>query len=160
VGAALLDLPGAPGQHGHDGQDGDEQEFSEVCRHGDESGCRAGRMKRWAKGRARAGCDRNFGRRCHPRDPIHHCPAMSEPSASSSVPSPFYAHLSRLRFIKRWGLMRNAVAEDVAQPSWEASVLAHALAVISREVLGQDVDPNAVATPPLFRDAPEAITGE
>src|SRR5690606_30391121 len=37
---------------------------------------------------------------------------------------------------------------------------AHALAVISRDVLGQDVDPNAVATRALFHDATEAITGD
>jgi 5'-deoxynucleotidase len=74
--------------------------------------------------------------------------------------SPFYAHLSRLRFIKRWGLMRNAVEEDVAQHSWEVAVLAHALAVISRDVLGKPVDPNAVATRALFHDATEAITGD
>lgn len=74
--------------------------------------------------------------------------------------SPFYAHLSRLRFIKRWGLMRNAVEEDVAQHSWEVAVLAHALAVIARDVLGKPVDPNAVATRALFHDATEAITGD
>ena len=78
----------------------------------------------------------------------------------SSAPSPFYAHLSRLRFIKRWGLMRNAVEEDVAQHSWEVAVLAHALAVISRDVFGQNVDPNAVATRALFHDTTEAITGD
>lgn len=81
-------------------------------------------------------------------------------SQSTVPPSPFYAHLSRLRFIKRWGLMRNAVEEDVAQHSWEVAVLAHALAVISRDVLGNDVDPNAVATRALFHDATEAITGD
>ncbi len=74
--------------------------------------------------------------------------------------SPFYAHLSRLRFIKRWGLMRNAVEEDVAQHSWEVAVLAHALAVIRRDVFGGDIDPNAVATRALFHDATEAITGD
>jgi len=74
--------------------------------------------------------------------------------------SPFYAHLSRLRFIKRWGLMRNAVEEDVAQHSWEVAVLAHALAVIRRDVLGGQIDPNAVATRALFHDATEAITGD
>lgn len=79
---------------------------------------------------------------------------------SAATPSPFYAHLSRLRFIKRWGLMRNAVEEDVAQHSWEVAVLAHALAVISRDVLGQPVDPNSVATRALFHDATEAITGD
>ncbi len=74
--------------------------------------------------------------------------------------SPFYAHLSRLRFIKRWGLMRNAVEEDVAQHSWEVAILAHALAVIARDVLGKPVDPNSVATRALFHDATEAITGD
>jgi 5'-deoxynucleotidase len=74
--------------------------------------------------------------------------------------SPFYAHLSRLRFIKRWGLMRNAVEEDVAQHSWEVAVLAHALAVIRKDVFGGAVDPNAVATRALFHDATEAITGD
>ncbi len=74
--------------------------------------------------------------------------------------SPFYAHLGRLRYIKRWGLMRNAVEEDVAQHSWEVAVLAHALAVISRDVFQQSVDPNAVAARALFHDATEAITGD
>lgn len=86
---------------------------------------------------------------------------MSQTPASPGQPhSPFYAHLSRLRFIKRWGLMRNAVEEDVAQHSWEVAVLAHALAVISRDVFGQAIDPNAVATRALFHDATEAITGD
>jgi len=78
----------------------------------------------------------------------------------ATEPSPFYAHLSRPRFIKRWGLMRNAVEEDVAQHSWDVAVLAHALAVISRDVFQQPVDPNAVATRALFHDATEAITGD
>ncbi len=76
------------------------------------------------------------------------------------VHSPFYAHLARLRYIKRWGLMRNAEEEDVAQHSWEVAVLAHALAVISRDVFKQPVDPNAVAARALFHDATEAITGD
>jgi 5'-deoxynucleotidase len=79
---------------------------------------------------------------------------------SAALHSPFYAHLSRLRFIKRWGLMRNAVEEDVAQHSWEVAILAHALAVIARDVLGKPVDPNSVATRALFHDATEAITGD
>jgi 5'-deoxynucleotidase len=83
----------------------------------------------------------------------------AQPAASVSI-SPFYAHLARLRFIKRWGLMRNAVDEDVAQHSWEVAVLAHALAVIGQEVFGRDLDPNAVAAKALFHDATEAITGD
>jgi 5'-deoxynucleotidase len=80
--------------------------------------------------------------------------------SSPSPSSPFYAHLSRLRFIKRWGLMRNAVEEDVAQHSWEVAVLAHALAMIRRDVFGGQIDPQAVAARALFHDATEAITGD
>lgn len=90
--------------------------------------------------------------------PAPHAPSRS-PSHSSSH-SPFYAHLARLRYIKRWGLMRNAEEEDVAQHSWEVAVLAHALAVISRDVFHQPVDPNAVAARAIFHDATEAITGD
>jgi len=48
----------------------------------------------------------------------------------------------------------------VAQHSWEVAVLAHALAVIRRDVLGVPIDPNAVATRALFHDATEVITGD
>ncbi len=88
--------------------------------------------------------------------------AMTPPTdtSRSAEHSPFYAHIARLRYIKRWGLMRNAEEEDVAQHSWEVAVLAHALAVISRDVFQQPVDPNAVAARALFHDATEAITGD
>jgi len=86
--------------------------------------------------------------------------ASDRPSTAPQGHSPFYAHLARLRYIKRWGLMRNAVEEDVAQHSWEVAVIAHALAVISRDVFKQPVDPNAVAARALFHDATEAITGD
>jgi len=85
---------------------------------------------------------------------------IAEGTVTDTPHSPFYAHLARLRYIKRWGLMRNAEAEDVAQHSWEVAVLAHALAVISRDVFQQAVDPNAVAARALFHDATEAITGD
>ncbi len=51
---------------------------------------------------------------------------MSHKSSSSK----FYAYLSRLRWIKRWGLMRNAEPENVMEHSWEVAVIAHALALI------------------------------
>lgn len=86
--------------------------------------------------------------------------STANPPELNPAHSPFYAHLARLRYIKRWGLMRNAEEEDVAQHSWEVAVLAHALAVISRDVFHKQVDPNAVAARALFHDATEAITGD
>jgi 5'-deoxynucleotidase len=43
----------------------------------------------------------------------------------SCHPSKFYAYLSRLRWIKRWRLMRNAEPENVMEHSWELAVVAH-----------------------------------
>ena len=92
--------------------------------------------------------------------PDNNSPDNYGDEARRAAISPFYAHIARLRHIKRWSLMRNAIDEDVAQHSWEVAVLAHALAVIARDVFGQRVDPNAVAARALFHDATEAITGD
>ena len=75
-------------------------------------------------------------------------------------PSKFYAYLSRLRWIKRWGLMRNAESENVMEHSWEVAVIAHSLAVIRNEIFEGQVDANAIATAALFHDASEVLTGD
>ena len=72
----------------------------------------------------------------------------------------FFAYLFRMRFISRWALMRNTRVENVEEHSYEVAVLAHTLAVIGRDVLGKDTDPNAAAVAALFHDAPEIITGD
>lgn len=78
----------------------------------------------------------------------------------SRAPSHFFAYLGRLRWIRRWGLMRNAIEENVATHSWEVAVLAHALANIRNRYFGGQVDANAVATAALYHDAAEVITGD
>ena len=72
----------------------------------------------------------------------------------------FFAYIFRMRHIARWALMRNTRTENVEEHSYEAAVLAHALAVIGRDVFGKDLDPNAAAAAALFHEAPEIITGE
>lgn len=73
----------------------------------------------------------------------------------------FYAYLSRMRYIARWGLMRNSVSENIQEHSHEVAVLAHALALISQKVFGnRTVDPERCATAALFHDASEIITGD
>lgn len=74
--------------------------------------------------------------------------------------SHFFAYLSRLRWIRRWGLMRNAIEENVATHSWEVAVLAHALAIIRNRHFGGEVNAEAVATAALYHDAAEVITGD
>lgn len=76
------------------------------------------------------------------------------------ITSSFYAYLSRLRWIKRWGLKRNAHEENVMEHSWEVSVIAHTLALIKNRYYGGAVDANAVATAALYHDITEVITGD
>jgi 5'-deoxynucleotidase len=74
--------------------------------------------------------------------------------------SHFFAYISRLRWIRRWGLMRNAIEENVATHSWEVATLAHALALIRNRHFGGTVNPDRIATAALYHDATEVITGD
>ncbi len=76
------------------------------------------------------------------------------------MPDSFFALISRMRHIGRWGLMRSTIPENIQEHSHMVAVLAHALAVIRRDVLGIDCDPNALAAEALFHDASEIITGD
>ena len=72
----------------------------------------------------------------------------------------FFAMLSRMRYISRWALMRNTFEENVQEHSHMVAVLAHALALIQRDILGQPADPDRCAAAALFHDAPEILTGD
>jgi len=74
--------------------------------------------------------------------------------------SNFYAFLTRLRWIKRWGLKRNAYEENVMEHSWEVATIAHALALIKNRKFNGNVDANAVAVAALYHDVTEVITGD
>ena len=39
----------------------------------------------------------------------------------------FFAYLDRLRLIRRWGLMRNTVAENDMEHSMQTALIAHGL---------------------------------
>ena len=49
---------------------------------------------------------------------------------------PFFAYIARMRYIVRWGLMRNTMQENIQEHSHMVAVLAHALAVIRRDKFG------------------------
>lgn len=72
----------------------------------------------------------------------------------------FYALLSRMRYITRWGLMRNTFSENIQEHSHQVAVLAHALALIRRDILGRPAEPERCATAALFHDASEILTGD
>ena len=72
----------------------------------------------------------------------------------------FFALMARMKYIDRWGLMRNTQTENIQEHSHMVAVLAHALAVIGRERFGSTVDPNEAAVAGLYHDAPEILTGD
>ena len=73
---------------------------------------------------------------------------------------PFFAYIARMKYIGRWGLMRNTVPENIQEHSHMVAVLAHALAVIRRDQFGGTIDPGRVAAVALYHDAPEIFTGD
>jgi len=73
----------------------------------------------------------------------------------------FYALLGRMRYITRWGLMRNTFSENIQEHSHQVAVLAHALALIRRDILGlEGPDPDRCAVAALYHDASEILTGD
>lgn len=74
--------------------------------------------------------------------------------------SDFFAFISRMKFIARWSLMRSTVQENIQEHSHMVAVLAHALGLIRREVLGRPCDPEHLAAVALYHDAPEILTGD
>jgi 5'-deoxynucleotidase len=74
--------------------------------------------------------------------------------------SHFFAYLSRMKFIKRWGLMHNTYVENVQEHSLRVAQIAHALALVRNRLYGGSVDANRVAVLALYHDAGEVLTGD
>ena len=72
----------------------------------------------------------------------------------------FYAMMSRMKNIYRWGLMRNTRSENLSEHSLETAMIAHALAVINKRRLGGTADPDKTAAAAMFHDTSEIITGD
>ena len=73
----------------------------------------------------------------------------------------FYALMGRMRYITRWGLMRNSFTENISEHSHQVAVLAHALALIRRDILKlEGPDPDRCAVAALYHDASEILTGD
>ena len=73
----------------------------------------------------------------------------------------FYALMGRMRYITRWGLMRNTFSENIQEHSHQVAVLAHALALIRRDILDlPGADPDRCAVAALYHDASEILTGD
>lgn len=74
--------------------------------------------------------------------------------------STFLAILSRLKYIDRWALMRNARPENLAEHSLEVALIAHTLATLGNVRHNRHLDANTAAVLGLFHDASETLTGD
>lgn len=72
----------------------------------------------------------------------------------------FYAMLSRMKNINRWGLMRNTRTENLSEHSLEVAFIAHALAILGNKRLGKNYNADRVAVCAMFHDTSEIITGD
>lgn len=74
--------------------------------------------------------------------------------------SSFFALVSRMRYIDRWALMRNAREENLAEHSLDVAVIAHALCIIGNTRYGRQLDAERAAVLGLYHDVPEIVTGD
>ena len=74
--------------------------------------------------------------------------------------SHFFAYLSRMRFIRRWGLMHNTYPENIQEHALRVALIAHALAIIRNRLFRGSVNPERAAVLALYHDASEVFTGD
>ncbi len=85
---------------------------------------------------------------------------MSEYAGDNMKKSNFFAFISRMKYIDRWGLMRNINKENVSEHSLDVAVIAHALAVIQKKRLNMEVNPERTALYAIYHDVSEIFTGD
>ena len=72
----------------------------------------------------------------------------------------FFAFLNRMKYIKRWSLMRSVREENIMEHSQQVAVIAHALALINNKIFGGDINVNEVVLLSQYHEVGEVITGD
>ena len=71
-----------------------------------------------------------------------------------------FAYVERMKYIRRWSLMRSLRDETDMEHSFQVAYVAHALAIIGNELYGKTYDIGKVLSLALYHDLPETITGD
>lgn len=74
--------------------------------------------------------------------------------------SPFFAMMSRMKYIRRWALMRNSYPENISEHSLEVGMIAHLLALISNKRFGRHLNAERAGLIGMYHDCTEIITGD
>lgn len=74
--------------------------------------------------------------------------------------SHFYAMLSRMKYINRWGLMNNTRYENLSEHSLQVAMIAHCLVLIHNKRFGGSLNGERAALLAIYHDSTEIITGD
>ena len=72
----------------------------------------------------------------------------------------FYAFLDRMKYIRRWSLMRSSRDENIMEHSQQVAMFAHALAIIDTEICGNAPDISKTVLYALYHECGEVMTGD
>ena len=72
----------------------------------------------------------------------------------------FYAFCDRMKYIKRWQLMRSVREENIMEHSQQVAMFAHALAVINSKIFGGKADAEKTVLYAVYHECAEVLTGD
>lgn len=72
----------------------------------------------------------------------------------------FYAFMDRMKYIKRWQLMRSVRSENIMEHSEQVAMFAHVLAIINNKVCGGHADPEKCVLYAVYHECSEVMTGD
>lgn len=76
------------------------------------------------------------------------------------MPYNFYAFMDRMKYIRRWSLMRSVREENIMEHSQQVAFIAHALAIIENKIFSGNVDSQKCVLYAIYHECPEVITGD
>ena len=72
----------------------------------------------------------------------------------------FYAYMDRMKYIKRWQLMRSTREENIMEHTQSVTLLAHALATIHNDIYGGNADVLKTVLYAMYHETSEVMTGD
>ena len=72
----------------------------------------------------------------------------------------FFAFADRMKYIKRWQLMRSVREENIMEHSQQVAMFAHALAVIKNRIYGGNVNAEKAVLYAVYHECAEVMTGD
>ena len=72
----------------------------------------------------------------------------------------FFAFLNRMKYIRRWGLMRSTREENIQEHSLQTAMIAHMLALIGNKLYNKNYNADSIAVKAMYHEASEILTGD